>query len=333
MILIEQITPALAESVCRKITADLPEYFGLPEANEHYAQGVKTRINFVAKKNEEYLGLISIEFPYPKNANIYWMAILRDFQGQGIGRLLIEAACHFAYQKSARTITVETLSPSESDEGYLKTYHFYKSLGFSPLFNLKPKDYEWSMVYMAKNIEQMISIRDVKNIAIKTLSKSDIPAIVAAFHEVDWLKPTSLIETYFKEQKKSERVVWLAYSDFQLAGYITLKWASQYKPFANQNIPEIMDLNVLPAFRNCGIGGRLLQIAEEKAASQSDIVGIGVGLYGGADGGYGSAQRLYVRSGYLPDGLGATWNYKSAIPGDSYPVDDDLILWFTKKLR
>ena len=80
MIQIEKITGELAQSLCRKITMDLPEYFGLPEANEHYAEGVTARTNFAAKKNDNYLGLISIDFPYPNNANIYWMAVLRDFK-------------------------------------------------------------------------------------------------------------------------------------------------------------------------------------------------------------------------------------------------------------
>lgn len=333
MIQIEKITGELAQSLCRKITMDLPEYFGLPEANEHYAEGVTACTNFAAKKNDNYLGLISIDFPYPNNANIYWMAVLRDFQGQGVGHQLVEVACHFAKQSSAKTITVETLSPSESDENYLKTYHFYQSVGFSPLINLKPQGYEWTMVYMEKNLDITNSVVGVKNISIKALDKSDIPAIVDAFQKVNWLKPASLFKAYYQEQQKSERFIWLAYSNDQLAGYITLKWISQYKPFANRNIPEIMDLNVLPSFRKCGIGGRLLQVAEKKAATQSNVVGIGVGLYGGPDGGYGSAQRLYVRSGYLPDGLGATYNYESAVPGNIYPLDDDLILWFTKKLE
>lgn len=30
---IEPISPEIAESLCRQITADLPEYFGLPDAN------------------------------------------------------------------------------------------------------------------------------------------------------------------------------------------------------------------------------------------------------------------------------------------------------------
>lgn len=138
MIQIEKITRELAQSLCRKITMDLPEYFGLPEANEHYAEGVKARTNFAAKKNDNYLGLISIDFPYPNNANI----------------------------------------------------------------------------------------------SIKALDKSDIPAIVDAFQKANWLKPAALFEAYYQEHKL-ERIVWLAYSDDQLAGYITLKWISQYQPFAN----------------------------------------------------------------------------------------------------
>jgi hypothetical protein len=35
VIIIETISSGLAQELCRKITADLPEYFGLPEANEH----------------------------------------------------------------------------------------------------------------------------------------------------------------------------------------------------------------------------------------------------------------------------------------------------------
>lgn len=170
-------------------------------------------------------------------------------------------------------------------------------------------------------------------ITTKTLSLIDIPTIVDAFHKVNWQKPASLFEDYYQEQEKSERIVWLAYLDEQFAGYVTLKWLSQYESFASKSIPEIMDLNVLPNFRQLGIGSTLLQIAEEKAVSQSDILGIGVGLYGGPDGGYGQAQRLYVKRGYLPNGLGVTYGYQLAVPGQAYPLDDDLILWFTKKLR
>ncbi|CEK10757.1 GNAT family N-acetyltransferase [Legionella hackeliae] len=175
--------------------------------------------------------------------------------------------------------------------------------------------------------------KSITEISIKTLDLSDIPVIVDAFKKINWQKPASLFNSYYQEQRKSERIIWLAYLGGQFAGYITLKWVSQYDPFAKLNIPEIMDLNVLPNFRKFGIGSTLLQIAEEKAIIRGNIVGIGVGLYGGADGGYGPAHRLYVKKGYIPDGLGVTYNYQLAVPGQAYSLDDDLILWLTKNLK
>ena len=94
-----------------------------------------------------------------------------------------------------------------------------------------------------------------------------------------------------------------------------------------------MDLNVLPSFRKIGVGSHLLDTAEKEATTKSKLVGIGVGLYAGQDGGYGAAQKLYVEKGYIPDSKGVTYNYEPTIPGNRYPLDDDLVLWFTKKLK
>ncbi len=169
--------------------------------------------------------------------------------------------------------------------------------------------------------------------AIKSFSASDIPIIVDAFGRANWPKPAAIFETYLQEQLTGARLVWVAYVNDQFAGYVTLNWQSQYESFAAARIPEIMDLNVLPPFRKVGVGSMLLDIAEKEAATKSEVVGIGVGLYAGEDRGYGSAQRLYVKRGYIPDGQGVTYNYQPNIPGNSYPLDDDLVLWFTKKLR
>ena len=73
--------------------------------------------------------------------------------------------------------------------------------------------------------------------------------------------------------------------------------------------------------------------AESEAATRGDVVGIGVGLYGGDDGGYGAAQRLYVAQGYIPDGRGVTYNYRYVVPGSNVQCDDDLVLWFTRQLK
>ncbi len=147
-----QIPANKAESLCRKITADLPEYFGLPECNEHYAKGVRERVNFGLSISDNYVGLLCLDFPYSNNANIYWMGILKDHQTKGYGCQLIHDVCDYAKQQGSSTMTVETLSPNESDENYLKTYHFYQKMGFLPLFNLKPEGYTWQMVYMCKSL-------------------------------------------------------------------------------------------------------------------------------------------------------------------------------------
>lgn len=150
LIEIEEIDQKQAETLCRKIINDLPEYFGIPSANEQYFKGVHSCKNFAAKIENHYVGLLSLNFPYENNSNIYWMGIMRDYQAKGIGRRLMEEACQLARKLNATTMTVETLSPAESDDNYLKTYQFYQSMGFKPLVNLKPEGYEWEMVYMAK---------------------------------------------------------------------------------------------------------------------------------------------------------------------------------------
>jgi ribosomal protein S18 acetylase RimI-like enzyme len=114
----------------------------------------------------------------------------------------------------------------------------------------------------------------------------------------------------------------------EIAGYLTVRWESDYPPFREARIPEIVDLNVLPAFRRRGIASALMDAAEAIIAQRSPVAGIGVGLY--AD--YGAAQRMYVLRGYIPDGRGIFYNREPVIPGEMARVDDELVLYFTKRL-
>lgn len=167
---------------------------------------------------------------------------------------------------------------------------------------------------------------DLSKYSTIPLSTALIPKIVEAFHLAHWPQPSSLFEHYLKEQYENERLIWVALCEEAIAGYITLKWRSAYVAFQEQNIPEIMDFNVLPQFRNRGIGTALLTIAETHAFQNHETIGLGVGLY--AD--YGQALKLYVKHGYKPDGQGVTYDYQTVEPGKSICLDDDLVLWFTK---
>ena len=65
------------------------------------------------------------------------------------------------------------------------------------------------------------------------------------------------------------------------------------------------------------------------ALLRSDVVGLGVGLYSD----YGTAQRMYVRRGYLPDGAGVVLAGTPVRPGTEITLNDEPELMFTKRLR
>lgn len=164
---------------------------------------------------------------------------------------------------------------------------------------------------------------------IRLLESRDIPEIAQAFRQLGWNKPASQYERYLTEQKLGMRDVYVAFVEEQFAGYLTIGWISNYGPFREKDIPEIVDFNVLPPFRRMSIGTQLMDRAEHEIAKTSSRAGIGVGMT--AD--YGAAQRLYVRRGYIPDGHGLHWRNHHVQYGEEVTVDDDLALFFTKELR
>jgi GNAT superfamily N-acetyltransferase len=167
-------------------------------------------------------------------------------------------------------------------------------------------------------------------IKIKRLDKIAIGSLHYSFSKVGWEKPVSLFEKYLEEQNSGAREVLVALFEGDVAGYGTLVWESKYDFFKKRDIPEINDLNVLPNFRGKGIATLILNDFEKRVAKTTHSkVGIGFGLYKD----YGAAQSLYIKRGYLPNKEGVTYNYQNVVPGRSYPIDDDLVLWFVKNLK
>jgi GNAT superfamily N-acetyltransferase len=162
---------------------------------------------------------------------------------------------------------------------------------------------------------------------IRPLNAADPEPISAAFTAIGWDKPVRQYEAYLEQQRSGVRDVLVATVEDEFAGYVTVRWESQYEPFGG--IPEIQDFNVLPHYRRRGIGSGLMDAAEALVAERSAVVGIGVGLY--AD--YGTAQRMYVRRGYLPDGRGLMYENQPVPPGETLRLDDAATLMFTKSLH
>lgn len=164
---------------------------------------------------------------------------------------------------------------------------------------------------------------------IRLLKSQDILEIAEAFLQLGWNKPASQYEHYLAEQTLKTREVYVAFVDEKFAGYLTIRWSSSYEPFRKENIPEIVDFNVLPKFRRQGIGTQLMDRAESEIAEVSPIAGIGVGM----DPDYGAAQRLYILREYVPDGRGLHYRGHAIKYGEAITVDDSLALYLTKELK
>lgn len=150
-----------------------------------------------------------------------------------------------------------------------------------------------------------------------------------AFAQQGWHKPVSQYREYLRESAAGKRTILLAEVQGHFAGYVTTVWDSDYPPFREARIPEIVDLNVLRRYQRRGVATVLMEAAEQLIAQRSPVVGIGVGLT--AD--YGAAQILYARRGYVPDGRGIFGHGKQVDPGESVVIDDSVALYLVKQLE
>lgn len=167
------------------------------------------------------------------------------------------------------------------------------------------------------------------SLTIRALEAGDLDRIAATDGGPAWNADPGLWQGYLADAAQERRTVLLAFQGGHVVGYGTLLWRSDYPPFSEAGIPEINNLVVAQAARGSGIATAMIGRFEQLAASKGrSAIGLGVGLY--AD--YGAAQRLYVRLGYLPDGRGITYGEKPVVPDQSVRVDDDLVLWLTKRL-
>ena len=81
-------------------------------------------------------------------------------------------------------------------------------------------------------------------------------------------------------------------------------------------------------YKQRGMGSALLDVIEKDVARFSDEITLAVGLHYG----YGDAQRLYVKRGYVPDGSGVWYNSEVLEQYAECCNDDSLVLYMSKKL-
>lgn len=163
--------------------------------------------------------------------------------------------------------------------------------------------------------------------SIRKMQESDIKELSRGFISQGWPGREEILARYFLEQESGEREVLVAEVEDAVAGYITILPDAKQGPFAGM-APELSDFNVFEPFQNQGIGNLLLEEAEKRVRLISDKVTLGVGLHSG----YGPAQRLYIKRGYIPDGTGVWYqNHQLAMNAVCEDIGD-LVLYLSKNL-
>lgn len=174
------------------------------------------------------------------------------------------------------------------------------------------------MVYFAKG--QLI---------IRSMEYGDAQAITDAEIEQGWDASVEKYHKRLEDQSSGKAISLVAEYSGKTVGYINVYPDNTWGAFGGKGYPEIVDFGVLEKYRKRGIGTVLMDVAEEIAATYADTVYLGVGLHSG----YGSAQRMYVKRGYIPDGSGVWYQDKICKPYEECKNDDDLVLYLSKKLR
>lgn len=178
------------------------------------------------------------------------------------------------------------------------------------------------------NEDRAIYYRDDK-LTIRSMVPEDAKVYYDTYLSYDWHPQMETYENYYREQQKGERLVFVPEYEGKVVGICTLVLHPTEGPWGGQNIPEIVDLCVFFHIHKSGIGSKLLDIAEAEAAKRSDTVFLAVGCHSG----YGAAQRLYVRRGYIPDGSGVWYQNRQLEQYAPCVNDDDLLLFMSKNLR
>ena len=147
---------------------------------------------------------------------------------------------------------------------------------------------------------------DESPLRIRSMVPEDAKILYDTYLSYGWHPDIKVYEKYYREQQEGERLVFIPELQGAVKGQCTLV--------------------LHPA---TGPGNKLLDVAESEAAGIADTVFLAVGIHSG----YGPAQRIYAKRGYIPDGTGV-W-YQGKVLDQYAPCvnDDDLVLFLSKKLR
>lgn len=134
----------------RRILACLPDWFGIPEANEHYVRAGAQLPGYLASADEEVVGVALVQRHFPQSAEIHLIAVSPEHHGSGVGTALVTALEQDLLADGVRLLQVKTVGASFEDEGYAATRAFYAARGFLPLQEHERLDWDGPTLVLVK---------------------------------------------------------------------------------------------------------------------------------------------------------------------------------------
>lgn len=132
-----EIKPVSNDAEKRRITRAvldaLPDWFGIESAKDEYVQTVAPMPFWAAYDGEAAVGFLALKETSDFAADLYVLGVLPDYHRAGIGKRLFDAAYSWCKARKIEFLQVKTLSDEVQNPAYLKTYNFYRALGFKPL--------------------------------------------------------------------------------------------------------------------------------------------------------------------------------------------------------
>lgn len=117
----------------RRILTALPDWFGIPEAIDEYVEQARSLPCCVYEEEGNIIGIVALRKTSDCAAEVHVMGVLQGAHRRGIGRALIDACLAWCRQQGLSLLHVKTLDDGVGHPSYLKTYAFYRAMGFMPL--------------------------------------------------------------------------------------------------------------------------------------------------------------------------------------------------------
>ena len=165
---------------------------------------------------------------------------------------------------------------------------------------------------------------------IRDMEAADAQILNDEYTAQGWHPDIDYYHMRMREHAEGKCVALTAVYQGHPAGAVYVYFSAQEGPFKGKGWPEIVDFGVLQKYQRKGIGNRMMDTAEQIASQHADTVCLGVGLCRE----YGTAQRMYVKRGYIPDGSGVWYQNKQCVQYETVcTIDDDLVLFLSKRLH